>query len=274
MISVVIPHYNSVIKLKRLLDTIPSNINTVVIDDCSPDQDSLKLLVQDYPNVFLSKLPYNSGAGAARNIGLSQLSRGKVLFADSDDYFTADAFTIIEEYEFDTADIVFFKPTSIAESTQTLGVRHLPYNKLIDQYIQGSHHPLKYRFVVPWSKLYDVNFLKENNIHFEEIKASNDVMFSVQAGHFSNEIKVDDRTVYCVTQSQTSLTNSATEQTFDVRFNALLRVNAFLQTQNADRHQLKMLIFVARSLKFGFFKFISTTYIILKNRHPIFNFFQ
>jgi len=274
VISVIIPHYNGATKLKRLLDSIPININTVVIDDCSPDQEPLQLLALDYPNVHLCKTPYNSGAGAARNIGLSQLTKGKVLFADSDDYFEKDAFSIIEEYQYDTAEIVFFNPTSIVESTQELGVRHMSYSKLVLNYFKGSLTPLKYRFVVPWSKLYDVNFLKENNIHFEEIKASNDVLFSVKSGHFANKIKVDDRTIYCVTQSQTSLTNSLTEQIFDIRFNALLRVNAFLQSQNASKHQLKMLVFVVRSLKFGFFKFISTTYTIVKNKHPIFNFFK
>ncbi len=274
MISVVIPHYNSVIKLKRLLDTIPNNINTIVVDDCSPEQRPLEVLIKDYPNVCLKKTLCNSGAGAARNIGLSLLNKGKVLFADSDDYFTKDAFSIIEEYQFDPADIVFFNPISVVENTSKPGTRHTKYSKLIHNYFQGSHNPLKYRFVVPWSKLYDVNFLQENNIQFEEIKASNDVMFSVQAGHFANKIQVDNRVIYCVTQSQTSLTNSLTEQMFDIRFKALLRVNAFLQSQNSSQHQLKMLVFVVRSLKFGFLKFTSTTYTILKNKHPIFNFFK
>ena len=38
------------------------------------------------------------GAGYARNIGLSH-ARGKwIIFADADDFFTADCFTILNEY--------------------------------------------------------------------------------------------------------------------------------------------------------------------------------
>jgi glycosyltransferase involved in cell wall biosynthesis len=274
VISVIIPHYDGVIKLKRLLDSVPRHINVIIVDDCSPDQRSLTLLVQGYSNVALSRTPHNSGAGAARNIGLSQLIKGKVLFADGDDYFEEDAFSIIEEYQFDSADIVFFNPTSVVENTSEVGTRHTKYSNLIRSYSEGFDEAIKYQFVVPWSKLYDVNFLRENDINFEEIKASNDVMFSVKSGHLANEVKVDERIVYCVTQSHTSLTNSLTEKMFDIRFRALLKANAFLQSQNASKYQLKMLVFVVRSLKFGFLKFFKTTYIILKNKHPIFNFFK
>lgn len=48
------------------------------------------------------------GAGYARNIGLSH-ARGKwIIFADADDFFTADCFTILNEYMDSPHEVIYF----------------------------------------------------------------------------------------------------------------------------------------------------------------------
>ena len=98
MISIVIPHFNDCSRVINLLGTIPDNayIEVIVVDDASDNLTLLQKYLNGHrKNVELFVNDCNLGAGACRNIGLSKCNNEWVLFADSDDYFTADAFDII-----------------------------------------------------------------------------------------------------------------------------------------------------------------------------------
>lgn len=89
MISVVVPVYNRELTIRRCLDSVLtqtfSDIELIVVDDCSTDKTAS--IVQSYSDerIIYSKLNSNSGAAAARNHGVA-LSRGDyVAFQDSDD---------------------------------------------------------------------------------------------------------------------------------------------------------------------------------------------
>ena len=110
--SVVIPHKNCVPLLQRCLESIPqrNDIQVIVVDDVSDLSESERALMESFANdrtkvVFLTQTKF---AGGARNVGLS-LAEGKwVIFADSDDFFTKEAFDIFDDYRDSEHDIVFF----------------------------------------------------------------------------------------------------------------------------------------------------------------------
>ena len=43
----------------------------------------------------------------------------------------------------------------------------------------------------PWHKMQRLEFIRKNNIKFEEVKRGNDVFFSFQIGYFLEKFKVD-----------------------------------------------------------------------------------
>lgn len=89
LISVVIPTYNREKIIKKCITSVLnqsySNIEVIVVDDCSEDNtiEIIKTIKDDRIKVY--KLDRNSGACAARNFGINK-SKGKyIAFQDSDD---------------------------------------------------------------------------------------------------------------------------------------------------------------------------------------------
>ena len=89
LISVIIPMYNREKTIVRCLDSVChqtySNIEVIIIDDCSSDN-SVQLVI-DYPDdrIKLVKLEENSGAQFARNKGIEEAKGEWIAFHDSDD---------------------------------------------------------------------------------------------------------------------------------------------------------------------------------------------
>src|SRR5690554_7988035 len=97
--SVIIPHYNCEDGLERLLKSIPNKdtIEVIVVDDRSSTE-LFKDVINKSHLVNISGYINEGvkGAGAARNIGLEKAKGEFLVFADSDDFFTLDAFKSIE----------------------------------------------------------------------------------------------------------------------------------------------------------------------------------
>lgn len=101
LISVVIPMYN---RSKTIIDCLDSvckqsytNIEVLVVDDCS--QDNSIQMVKDYfdNRVRLIQLAYNSGAQVARNRGICEATGNWIAFHDSDDIW--DLKKLEKQYE-------------------------------------------------------------------------------------------------------------------------------------------------------------------------------
>lgn len=100
--SIIIPHKNTPRLLERCLCSIPTwdEIQIIIIDDNSNSEsvDFSHFPGNGRKNTEILFTKEGKGAGYARNIGLSH-ARGKwIIFADADDFFTADCFTILNEY--------------------------------------------------------------------------------------------------------------------------------------------------------------------------------
>src|SRR5699024_10237892 len=230
-------------------------IETIVIDDNSNklEYSHFKRLREQkrYNNVtFLENDTNIKGAGACRNIGLSH-ARGKwILFADDDDYFAEKLNVSIEEYMNSDYDIVYFTPTSIQEDTNKLSIRHEPYEDLINSYLSNNKDSelfLRYKFYVPWSKLIRKELIDQHNIRFDEIIASNDVMFSTKIGYYAKKITVTKSIIYCVTRSKGSLTTTKSREIFQARFKAFVNQYNFLN-KKIDKNEISKLDYQLKSL--------------------------
>lgn len=93
-VSVVIPCYKDATTLARAVDSVInqtySNIEIVVVNDCSPQTDLIEKCLSEYPQVRYLQNPGNVGLAATRNNGL-EIAKGElVAFLDADDEYLPD----------------------------------------------------------------------------------------------------------------------------------------------------------------------------------------
>lgn len=98
--SIIIPHKNSAGLLQRCLDSIPQrdDIQIIIIDDNSLNIKKLRDIEKKYSYVEMIYTKEGRGAGYARNVGLKQIKGKWVLFADADDFYNKNAFSILDNY--------------------------------------------------------------------------------------------------------------------------------------------------------------------------------
>lgn len=260
--SVIIPHYSKhgTFLLQRSVLSIPerNDIEVLIVDNSlSPiDQDLFKERIN-------TKIYYSDnrlGAGGARNIGLSY-ARGKwILFLDSDDYFLDNAFFSFDKYLYSDNDVIYFKLTSSFSDTGKPTERHCPYCKMIDDYLLfNNDFPLRINHCVPWCKMIRHDFLIDNHIVFDEVPASNDVIFALNIGLKANKIEADNSLVYCLTITKGSITNTESLRNIESIFNVKIRKNQLLK-ENGYKPVSSVAYQIYRASKYGFKPFIKLFY--------------
>lgn len=238
-LSIVIPHYNSIDTLLKLLPSIVDreNVEVIIVDDnsdCPLDKVIAFVSGWDFTQVkIMNNTKGVKGAGACRNIGLKEASGRWLLFADSDDYFTECFYSKLEPYLESSDDVVFFVPTSLDLATNKISDRHERYENLILSFLKNRNRSnellLRYKFFVPWSKLISKAFLDKHEICFDEVQVSNDVMFSAKVGYCLERFQVSRECIYCVTKGYGTLTKSISKELYRCRLSVFIRYYKFLK---------------------------------------------
>lgn len=274
--SIIIPYGNKYDLMLKAVDSIPdrADIQIILVDNGAKYlEDSL------IPHKNMTSLEYyrsdnTKGAGCARNEGLKHVKGKYILFLDADDYFTEEAFVVFDKYLDKKFDIVFFKPTSIRLGSDQPSSRHLLYSIPIDNHqLTGNEDVLRYRFEVPWSKLYNAKFIFDGSFSFEEIKVNNDAWFSLQTGHFAGKITSDKTIVYVVTEGEPnmSLVKTKTPENLMIRYCSAIKINKFLKSINKEKMRIRLLGFLKIALvDFGFFEMLKFLKIAYKEKVSVF----
>lgn len=268
--TLVIPHYNEPVRLVRLLNSLSdrSDLQILVIDDCSPDQAALGVIKQNFLTVEYHSTPINQGAGAARNIGLQHAKGEFVLFADADDEFHLDAFDHFDQAIIENADIYYFRADAVIESTGGSSVRANSLNGLIDEFLGNSNKKnefnLRLKHCVPWAKLYKKSFIEKTKIKFDEIPVSNDIYFNIINGVLADNILVSSEVVYRCYRLSDSLTSTLTADRLICRLQASAKVASKLKRLGI-KHDRSASGFIVQSLSFGPATFIKAIIIAVKS---------
>jgi len=273
--SIIVPYHEDN-RLKRLLDSIPlarSDLEVLVVDDGSNNLPASVLCSNYfYPNTLhVITLPFSSGAGHARNIGIEHSQGQWLLFADADDFFLPGTFELIDEEIKKGCDLYYFMPVSLIEEDGLMD-RASPFREMcsdVKMCMQGAVNRIKVDFVVPWSKVYSAELIRKNNIRFEKIRYANDVLFSVSAALNAKSISVSDGEIYCVRETTRSLTNIVNEESFYCRFMALLRKNKIIRSFGMSSHQTPMIGLVFRSRVYGLSAFMKYIYLVFLSESPL-----
>jgi len=264
-LSIIIPHKNIPVLLQRCLDSIPrrSGIQIIVVDDNSDPRIvdfSCFPGLQD-PQVEVIFTKDGKGAGYARNVGLDRAKGKWLLFADADDFFVAGAFDWIFAEADTLYEIVYFKTVSCYSDTYEPSDRGEKFNLLVDDFIaqkKDAENMLRYNYSVPWGKMIRREFVKRNNIRFDEVPASNDIMFSNLTAYYATSVNAREESIYCVTIRRGSLVNSLNSEHLRSRYIVALRANEFLRNHGLGRYQGTIpLYYFLCSVKYGIQFFLS-----------------
>ena len=262
--TIIIPHKNIPDLLQRCLDSIPEreDIQLILVDDNSdPDKvdfNAFPGLNRKNTEVYFTK--EGKGAGYARNVGIKHAKGKWLLFADADDFFTENAFECLFEHVDSPHDIVYFKVTSVYSDTMEPSFRGNPINKQIDNFLnlrKDAEDSIRYRRTTPWGKLIRTDLVKKKEIYFDEVIASNDVMFSLLTGHCASSVNAVDFPIYCITVNKGSITNTFSSEFFLSRYTVGLRYNQFLRKHGKGKYQnIRVQYDLFASIKYGIKTFI------------------
>ena len=196
------PVYNAQDYLEQcivsILEQTLQEIEVICVDDSSTDRslEILKKYEKEDSRVRVLTQP-NSGAGAARNRGLSQASGEYLSFLDADDFFEPDmlelAYTKAKE---DRADMVVFKSDQYhTDSDQFVQVAWTLREKEIPPYTPFNHRQMTdniFKVFVGWAwdKLFSREFVEKHHLTFQEQRTSNDMLFVFSAVALAKRITI------------------------------------------------------------------------------------
>lgn len=225
VLTVVVPVYNMERYLPRCVESLQNqtlkDIEIILVDDGSPDQ--CPLLCEEYAKkdkrirVIHKK---NGGLSSARNAGLDAASGKYLAFLDADDSVEPSMYEelleviIRENIDFVMAD--YIRILSDGESyMKSTSIRAGRYDKfalekeIYPSLIMGKN--IEYGPLLSVNHcLYDVDFLKRNNIRFDEqVRWSEDNIFSAIVGYCANSFYyLKGRALYNYYQNPGTITTS------------------------------------------------------------------
>ncbi|MCK8073693.1 glycosyltransferase family 2 protein [Vibrio sp. 1CM23M] len=177
LVSVVIPTYNVSSYIKRCLDSVINqsykNIEILVIDDVGQDDSIDKVKSYDDERIEIITHEKNKGLAGARNTGIERAKGQFILFLDSDDYIDDKLIEKCIYTQFlDDVDVVAFSSQHVDDNGNLFPVEW--FEKYSGETHSSSNikernsHNIIAWDVAAWSKLIRLDFLKDNDITFQE----------------------------------------------------------------------------------------------------------
>lgn len=191
-ISIILPIYNGA---AHLADTVRClhgqtflDFEVICVDDGSSDNScAIVQEIADADARFVLLRQSHSGAGAARNLGLSAARGEYVLFSDSDDQCQPDGLEkLYRQAEAVGADIVACNYAGLdgkGKPHLQTGVQtaFLPKGCSVFSWRDCPGNILRVTGSMVWNKLYRREFLLENGLKFDELLTCNDLSFAAMS---------------------------------------------------------------------------------------------
>lgn len=207
LVSVIIPVYNGEQYVASCLDNMMAQtykkLEIIVIDDGSKD-DSAKIISQ-YP-VKLIAHEKNRGLSAARNTGIDAAKGEYIHFMDVDDAISPD-------YYKELVGAITATDADIACGGMVHEKHHYKTQRFKKRKVYVSvEDKMKVTYVGKWGYvwryLFRTDFLKENNLRFEEGRFIEDLIFSLHAIYYSYKLVVTPNAEYFYYFRENSILNN------------------------------------------------------------------
>ena len=262
LVSIVIPAYNVEKYIEKCinscLEQTYDKIEIIVVDDSSKDK---TYEIIDKISKKDSRIkPYkqkNSGVSVARNLGIEKSNGSWIMFLDGDDWLENNAVAIFtdfiissnKQYDIVVSDFYYGdevekkyssfldKENSFFDTTNNI---ELVKNCMLKTKI--ANQKCKTNIGVPWGKIYNLNFLKENNIMFKPgLKRMQDMVFNLYAFNSSKNVFIINKPTYNYRYVSTSATHKYSPDFEQISNNIMESIEEFMEASNT-KEELEDLI--------------------------------
>ena len=262
-LSVIIPTRNIPLLLARCVNSIPQrdDIEIIVVDDNSYNAEEIykSTGVLERSDVTMIFTKEGKGAGYARNVGIEKAKGEWVVFSDSDDFFTADLLPAFDNYKDTDYEVVVFPIRVVNSETLEEGPwRYAGFNKQIAR-TDISYKDKLLSTSVLWTRFIRKTILDTYHIRCEEIKCSNDQMFSTLLALNAKKVFFDcDFYIYTLTYRAGSLTKVRDKESFECRLGAEERYNDVMRKYGEQPRHDSLQKFMIWAADFDFATMAST----------------
>lgn len=239
MISVIVPVYNVEKTIKRCLESIVnqtySNLEIILVDDCSTDKSVDEILKFDDSRIKLIKQTKNYGVSVSRNKGIVTAKGDFIGFVDCDDFIDLNFYEVlVNSLKQNDTDICM-------SDTNMIGKFRKTYKQHKDSAVITKFED-KMDFLIHGGccdKLFRAKIIKDNNILFPEKLMWEDNLFIVKAMFFSKSISFTNKTSYNYVFNESSQTNSAlkTQKRVDDNLAIVKKIVEFCGEQRFTKEQ-------------------------------------
>ena len=284
-ISVIVPVYNVEKYLEECLLSIINqsykNLEIICVNDGSTDN-CAKILeefaIKDPRIIVLTQK--NQGVSVARNNGMRASTGEYIGFVDPDDYISEDfyleLYSILKDHN---ADIAWAKINFVNEKSEL--IRAESFYKRVAYSLAEKITLAKHGYV--WNKLYRSDFIKENNLLFEEGVLIEDQLYLIQALYWSGVSVTTNKVSYFYRQRLGSITynEKVLEKVDKDHLHSITRIIDFAIEKKFDEKALKEVkkfIYITSPNKVledlfnsKYFNFLGKRYFFIKKMDVIFN---
>ncbi len=233
-ISIVVPAYNASQYIVECLNSIVEQnleeYEVIIVNDGSKDntQEICEQYISQNSGVNIKMISQpNSGVSVARNRGIETATGEWIMFIDADDMLLQPIFKHLDAVDTENADIIMFEYDRRKNIVRTDGCRSmfvdceyflrcaLRYPRYC-KVIQNSYNIDPYSNWSCWGKVFNLAWLKDNNIKFPEgIFTSEDCIFLLRAYSNKPKILVTDIVIYYYRVNEQSVTHTFNPRIFD-----------------------------------------------------------
>ena len=205
-VSIIIPVYNVEAYLRQCLDSVVNqtlrDIEIICIDDGSTDGSAAVLQEYAAKDARIKVILHaHTNAGDARNAGMAVATGEYLGFVDSDDWCELALFEkAYARAKSDDADVVLCRHREYDDSRKKVKFEvafGLPGNVNVpfDGAVLKEKLFSTFNFA-PWNRIVNRDFVQRNQLSFQRIERSNDVVFGCLALAMSSRISVVDEVLY------------------------------------------------------------------------------
>ena len=265
--SVIIPIWRGAIHyLPKLFASIPEkdSIEIIVVDNSKePVQRQEIDCERDFTLLYSAPERH---AGGSRNVGLSAAKGKWLLFADADDFYSEGAFDVYYSRFDSDAEIVYTGMGGVYEDTGERSDRGDYYARKVQGFCNGEIEEIELRlgFASPCCKMVSHALVDREELMFDEIRAGNDIYFSLTSGFLAKKIEAVDAITYIATVNRGSLTNRRDYDVIKARLYSKLHCNEFLRKHGYAQRQQSVVFALAESRHYGLRKTLEFIIMIAK----------
>lgn len=218
-ISVIVPVYNSEKYIAKSIESVLSqtfdNFEIILIDDGSTDKSGeiCDLYAQKDSRVRVIHKE-NGGGSLARKIGIDEAKGKYIMFMDSDDFFTQDAFEqahkAIIEQGVDILQFSYYKVEKVEDAT-VFGSGEIKHFDSTDALLQimTKKSPNLFNNLL-WCKIYKAEIVKKPKYN-TTIKTNNDVPVIARVFYYAKKVATLDLPLYYYIQRNDDKNQSITD---------------------------------------------------------------